>query len=59
MEDVFFKIFRTLLSVSEDPANFLPDGQLEMDRAQKRARDFESRLKRSLFEAKQQVQSWY
>ena len=55
LEDLFCQIFETLISISEDPEAFLPDGDQEVDRAQKRNRDYESRLKKSLFETNQQV----
>lgn len=54
-EDIFCQIFQHLISASEDPESFLPDGESEVERAEKRFRDFESRLKKSNFELKQQV----
>ena len=55
IQSTFSNIFSALLLISDNPTSCLPDGQLEIDRVQTRGREFESRLKRSLFETKQQV----
>ena len=57
IEETFSGIFSILISISDDPRSCIPDGELEMDRVLKRSREFESRLKRTIFEAKQQVQN--
>jgi len=57
IEETFSGIFSNLISISDNPRSRIPDGEVEMDRALKRSREFESRLKRSTFEGKQQVQN--
>ena len=54
-EEFFCDIFEALIMISEDPESFLPDGEQEVERAEKRSRDFESRLRKGNFEVKQQV----
>ncbi len=55
IESTFSNIFSALLTISDNPRSCIPDGLPEIDRVQIRGREFESRLKRSLFETKQQV----
>jgi hypothetical protein len=55
IESTFSNIFSALLGISDNPKSCQPDGQLELDRVETRGREFESRLKRSLFETKQEV----
>ena len=55
IRSTFSEIFVALLSISDNPGSTVPDGQLEMERAQTRSRQFDLRLKRNLFETKQQV----
>ena len=55
IEDKFTDIFSYLLDISENPGSLVPDGEKELERVLSRSQEFNSRMKRSIFELKQQV----
>lgn len=55
IEETFSGVFFNLLKVSKNPLDFIPDGEMELDKILRRRRDFTSRLLRSIFETKQQL----
>jgi hypothetical protein len=55
IENKFTEIFSLLLDISKNPGSLVPDGDIAVDRANNRSREFNSRIKRCIFELKQQV----